>query len=288
MIPIFTSISNKLSRAKILLIATLAITVFSFICSVVLGFSYFAVKKNIYKIQIQNISQLQKLDQLKSELVDWQRITENQSFKGLSPETIEKIVLSRLDSWQNIVSLSKSVVFNDPVMAGVFKEIRPSFTKSDNINWSPFFSQIESGKKTLYNDLTEAMQSLDTIHKEFIIIGLVVLIFGILIPFFIFRFVHSVLQNLRKEIERTAYDFVKTWSAEKAKMGNEAFKNIEFWLKIGLTFGTHSGRMSRHPIAQMLGEISYIVNTELARLEAESQTEPKTPKSAKKTGPQAL
>jgi hypothetical protein len=124
-------------------------------------------------------------------------------------------------------------------------------------------------KGELLNEIKSEMAQLNTIHHEFVVIGILTLIFGFLVPYIVIRLSTTMLNTVRLEMQKTAYDVMKTWSEERTKYGEQAFQNVDFWLQILLTMGHHSGRLSSHPMAQMLGELAFLMQKELTRLESE-------------------
>lgn len=261
MTPTIDHYLNQWARYKVALIIFFAINVFSVILALVLSVNYFALRHNFANQQLQTITNLEITDQALSQLSHIR--TEIAGRKTFSVRTTEEEthmlqLLSHTLELKNLLQqLHTGPVEHDlTVLISTFKNQSQAHLLRE---------QLTGIKQQLWLDLKSQIKSNDNKTRLLIVTGLLTLIFGLILPSFIIYLMSQGLNHIRIEMQNTVFDFIKNWNITRDNFGDEAFKNVEFWLQIILLIGSTGGRMSSHPVAKISSELAHIIRLELQK-----------------------
>lgn len=243
------------------LLVFFAVNIFSVVLSMVLGFEYFATQKDVRQVLQATTDKMARLDQT-LDLINTIGKEGSQKTKWeLRTKEDEARLVYELSRWQDLKSTLDylpDVSFNREALSVVatperqreLNSIREQLLKTKNQEWKTLQSQTERG-----HSKTQIL----------IMVGLATLLFGLVLPIIIMYFMGRTLQGIRREMQSAALDFIRSWAEAKAGFGDEAFRNVEFWLQILLLLGERTSHLSSHPVVQITGEIAYLIRLELKK-----------------------
>lgn len=261
MTPTLDRFLSQWQRYKTAMVVFLSLNVFSVTCAFVLGINFFSVKKDLgerHSASLQNIMKADKalvaLDQL---LHDIQSRTKLE----IRSAEDERRVLALLARWQEARDLANQVL----PQAIQLQTAVLIFNSENQSLIGQMRASLLSVKESEWQNLNTSLHKYNDRMKLLITTGAITLIFGIILPLTILYLMGRAVNRLRIELQNTALEFIKTWAETKAGFGEEAFKNVEFWLQVLLLIGQNTSRVSTHPLAVIAGELAYLVRLELQR-----------------------
>jgi hypothetical protein len=235
------------------------VNAFSLSASLVVGFRYFAFKRSAVTAQQALLDKASEADRAVDILnhLHHDLATKHLNLKSRSDE-LE--VLAILDRWQTARQLVQHLGVTVPDSLRLLGE-----DSSSNSALELLLSRLTEMKAATFNELHENLASFSGVQKELVLTGLLTLIFGFLLPTAIMVYAGRAINALRKEMQSAIVEFLRSWKDATSAHGPGAFKDPDFWLKILLLVGQYSGQMSSHPVAQIAGEIAFVVRQELQR-----------------------
>lgn len=112
--------------------------------------------------------------------------------------------------------------------------------------------------------LARWLQNHEPTQIELIFVGAGVLIFGILLPIFIFNQITKKMLAIRKQTEAMFAQYVSQWiNTFEEFEDDEPLKNPKFWLNMALILFEALGDNSKHPGLQALGEFAPMLRKEI-------------------------
>jgi hypothetical protein len=255
-------------RYKTAMVCFLALNVFSVICALVLGINYFHLKKNLGRTVAHHLTQIQIADRTLTELDKVQLHIPSDSHFRIQNTSDEKKILVLLAEWQNLVA---SV---EKILPGTLSDESPLLWMSSENRDK--ISALKIALRDFKNkELIEAQSQVEAYNdttRLFIITGSTTLVFGIILPLLVIYLMGRAINVLRLQIQNAAIEFLQSWAQTKASFGDDAFKNVDFWLQMLLLIGQASGSMSRHPAVIIASEMAYLIRIELQKKKAENQS----------------
>lgn len=140
-----------------------------------------------------------------------------------------------------------------------------STTEAKSVYLSGLETEIRSLKSVWMKEWRRA-QSRDTnVVRLIIVVSLLSLTFGLLLPLYCFARISRILVRTKDDLQKAAQNIVAEWLKAAHRFGEDPFRNIEFWLHIVLIAAAYVGESSRHPAAQIAGELAHLVRRELKK-----------------------
>ncbi len=132
-----------------------------------------------------------------------------------------------------------------------------------------YLSSLETemrAKKAKWMKDWRGSQSHDAhVVRLIIIVSALSLLFGLLLPLYCFTRILRILVRTKDDLQKAAQNIVAEWLKAAHRFGEDPFRNIEFWLHIVLIAASYLGESSRHPAAQVAGELAHLVRRELKK-----------------------
>lgn len=116
-------------------------------------------------------------------------------------------------------------------------------------------------------EIKQIEQSVFGLQWEIFIATLCIIIFGVGMPYMLAQKIQVKIKELKKEVEIQIQNWVKTWIKELNFYGQDAYKNPDFWLKIGLLAVEQAAQYTSHPGVYMGAEMARIVRMELDKIQ---------------------
>ncbi len=116
-------------------------------------------------------------------------------------------------------------------------------------------------------EIREIEKSVFNLNWEIFLATICIIIFGVILPYLIAKKIQHRLEELKKEVEIQIQNWVKTWIKELNFYGQDAYKNPDFWLKIGLLAVEQAAQYTSHPGVYMGAEMARIVRMELDKIQ---------------------
>lgn len=244
------------------LIAFFALNVFSVLLSAVLGFNYFVFKRDLGIQQNTSLDKIEKADLALNLLQTIQNELNSKPRIEIRGGEDEKRVLRLLQNWQDLKALTRSFDHIE-LNSDIASPLLPSVTTQKA--FSEIAQQLHTARQNEIRFMKNQLVRHNDTTRLLIAVGCLTLIFGILLPLFVLYRLGRTLDRMRNEMQNAALEFVKSWSETKAGFGDEAFKNVEFWLQVLLLLGHQAGQLSGHPAAQIAGEFAHLLRVELQK-----------------------
>jgi hypothetical protein len=105
-------------------------------------------------------------------------------------------------------------------------------------------------------------------------ITLSTLLFGIIIPGFIFAFLTRALWRAQNELQKHVREWMNEWVKQSKAAGGEPFRNPQFWANMALLTVESFAAFSKHPIAHISGDLTYLIRQELQSVQEEAPHNP--------------
>jgi Sec-independent protein translocase protein TatA/cell division protein FtsB len=243
------------------LIFFFAVNVFSVVFAIVLAAKYISSHSTLAKKQTHLISQIENIEKTQFALKTLQNKLSQRKKIEIRTREDEKQVLSILSDWQELRTYSAQI--EGVVLNYEFSSLIDTVEAQTEIQ--KYDKGLESAKVLLWQKMKAQISDFNFTTQLIIITGVITLLFGLILPTIISSYMGRALNNARKEMQNAALEFIKAWGEAKAGMGEDAFKNVEFWLQILLLVGQQTSRLSSHPAAQITGELAYLVRIELQK-----------------------
>lgn len=243
------------------LVFFLCINVFSVTMGIVLGVNYFTSKRDLGTRLQASLEKIESADAAIAHLHQFEAEFASRTRIEIRSVEDEKKILNLLGQWQKIKALAFEVtnIEVNPETSFLVASAQ-SLSEIQNIK-----NQMATVKIAELKHAKIEIEKYNDTTKLIIIAGAITLLFGIIAPTLILYLMGRALNHARREIQATALQFVKTWAETKAGFGEDAFKNIDFWLQILLLVSNHAAKMSSHPAIQITSEIVHIVRLELLK-----------------------
>jgi len=259
MTPKIDQFLQQWGRYKKSLILFLSINIFSIVMALVLGVNYFSVKKDLGIKQRQLIQKVEHTDVAIGLVM---RFARQLSYKEqMRNQTDQAFMIALVTDWSRLARILEE-----------FENIKISKEASSFIWSKETMSELKTveeklqiEKQDLLDELKHGTIAYDDSTRLLIAIGAITLLFGLVLPNVVLYFMGKTLNGLRRELQDAAIQFLKQWSETKAGFGDEAFKNVDFWMQIVLLVGSQSGRFSNHPALQIGSELAHLVRIELQK-----------------------
>ncbi len=112
--------------------------------------------------------------------------------------------------------------------------------------------------------LARWLQNHEPTQLEMIFVGFGVLVFGILMPLYVFNKITQKMIAIRRQTETLVAQYVSQWVSTFEEFDDdEPLKNPKFWLNMALILFESVGDNSRHPGLQALGEFAPLLRKEI-------------------------
>jgi hypothetical protein len=241
------------------LIIFLTINIFSVVMALVLAVNYFGVKKNLGVDQRLIIEKIERADQAIYLVMKFAR---QLSFREqVHNQTDQAFMISIVTDWAQLTRMLEEF---DNIK--ISKEVSNFIWSKDTIaELKSTEEKLQAEKKYLIDELKHGTIAYDDSTRLLIAIGTITLLFGLILPNIALYFMGKTLNGLRLELQEAAMQFLKQWSETKAGFGDEAFKNVDFWMQILLLVGSQTGRLSSHPAVQIGSEFAHLIRIELQK-----------------------
>lgn len=118
-------------------------------------------------------------------------------------------------------------------------------------------------RASIYSEMESLVSRFTTSTRILIWIGALTFLFGIAFPLLVLSLMGKLINQARLELQEAAKNVAREWTQAINQHGDKAFLNVEFWAEALLITGTQLGRYSSHPLAQLGGELSYLVRMEI-------------------------
>lgn len=126
-------------------------------------------------------------------------------------------------------------------------------------------TDVRSQKLQWMKDWRAAQSRDSNVVRLIIVISFLSLTFGLLLPLYCFARISKILVRTKEDLQKAAQNIVAEWLKAAHRFGEDPFRNIEFWLHIVLIAAAYLGESSRHPAAQVAGELAHLVRRELKK-----------------------
>ena len=167
----------------------------------------------------------------------------------------------------NLGRLEKQVsIIDHPDLTKAYKEFEKN---SDTLNTLKIPKQVKTAEFLQPIDMIYQLQSRNKVSLIFC--GILALIFGFLVPAFIFGLAGKTLKNFHSSLQKQAAEISANWVKELERFDGDAFKNLKFWINISLMAVTRSSRLSNHPGFNLVGDIAEQIKLELEKQIAEQE-----------------
>lgn len=160
-------------------------------------------------------------------------------------------------------------------------EAFPLAALSSNETKSAYLNRLETemrDKKSMWMSEWRKSRVRDShVVRTIIVISALALLFGLVLPLYCFSRITRVLVRTKNDIHKAAQNIVSEWLKAAHRYGEKPFRSVEFWLHIVLIAATYLGTSSRHPAAQVAGELAHLVRAELKKsgIEFDSDVRPR-------------
>jgi len=247
---------KKIQLYKKLLIVFMALNVFSMALGLVFTAQYFTSQKKIQSESNQITQQYQIINQVE---------------KLYSIKKPEELFIPNSKMYiklnQYFSKDYKQDDFNKKYQA-YFKRLEPNLKVYD---WEKLKVFNESYKLQILERQTALVTLSSQTQKNWISIGLLTLIFGIILPITLLSLISRLIYKVQKALYAKTTDWLKDLRQEKWK-NKKAFQSPEFWMKVSLISIEHWAKYGQHPVLQFSSELSGIIKDELNKIEQQKQT----------------
>lgn len=101
-------------------------------------------------------------------------------------------------------------------------------------------------------------------HSELALVGIGTLIFGVVLPLYVFSLLTKLMQELREKTQALVTEAVAQWvSSFKEFEGQDPLQNPKFWVNMALLMFETVGDHSKHPGLQALAEFAPLLRREI-------------------------
>ncbi|HEX4925065.1 MAG TPA: hypothetical protein VFV50_13315 [Bdellovibrionales bacterium] len=123
--------------------------------------------------------------------------------------------------------------------------------------------RLNTEQERTRGQLLEASQKLGSLAWQLGIIAVCTLVFGIIMPLVLFKYLSNEVAVARVKVEEKVSHWIVQWFETHAKHGEKPLQDPAFWLSIILLTVESFAPQSRHPIAQFLGEFAPTLRREI-------------------------
>ncbi len=111
--------------------------------------------------------------------------------------------------------------------------------------------------------LVRWLQTHDVTSIEMSLVGMGVVIFGMVLPFYIFSQITKLILESKRQTEKLVAQYVSEWIlAIRDHEEGDALKDPKFWLNMALVLVETIGEHSKHPVLQVLAELAPVFRKE--------------------------
>jgi hypothetical protein len=261
MTPTLDRFFRQWSLYKNAMIVFLTINVFSVALSLFLASYYFGSKRDVGHKQTQTLQQLQVADQTLTQLQNLRKNVGSKKTFQLRTRADELAALQTLSLWNdlknNLTTLGLQMSGGDFIGFISTSETDTELSRLEN--------ELSAKKQSHIETMLSQMKSFDNLTRVLMWTGLVTLLFGLILPQYVLYKMGKTLNAIRIEMQQSALQFIKVWAETRAGFGEDAFKNVDFWMQILLLTTQHLSRLSSHPALQVTSELAFLVREELKK-----------------------
>ncbi len=246
---------KRLKYYKYLFFFSTTVQIFVVVCGLYFLFQQFTIETS-FEDQFATLERNQELySQLKKQ------VTQNPYPQNENPQKLKAFYIS-MGKIENLVQQ-----IGHPNLTSSYREFESKPQSPMNLL---SYEEAIAGQNqpTLYKLFSQSQSNKNVV----IILGILSLFFGLILPLIIIAQVAKLLRQVQKDINDKAVQISSDWIREKNRHGDDAFKNVEFWAKIGLTSIGQSSQMSSNPVAILVGDLALQIRAELDRQNSEPPT----------------
>ena len=131
--------------------------------------------------------------------------------------------------------------------------------------------RLAKERATVLEELRAANERIANVTVQLVVVAALTLLFGVLIPAWIFRRLMREVSNARRELETRVSHWVVQWAETYARHGEKPFQDAVFWLEV-VTLSVESfAPQSKNPAMGFLAELAPLIRRELQKQRAPHQ-----------------